>query len=32
MEKGYYLYVDGTIPKPTDAKELLEWKKKTNML
>ena len=27
MEKGYSLYVDGTIPKPTDAKELLEWRK-----
>ena len=28
MEKGYSLYVDGTITKPTNAKELLEWKKK----
>ena len=27
MEKGYSLYVDGTITKPCDAKELLEWKK-----
>ena len=27
MEKGYSLYVDGTITKPTDAKELNEWKK-----
>ena len=27
MEKGYSLYVDGTIPKPSDAKEFFEWKK-----
>ena len=27
MEKGYSLYVDGTITKPIDAKEALEWKK-----
>ena len=27
MEKGYNLYVHGTITKPTDAKELIEWKK-----
>ena len=26
MEKFYSLYVDGTITKPTDAKELIEWK------
>ena len=26
MEKGYSLYVDGTITKPTDAKELNDWK------
>ena len=26
MEKGYSLYVDGTIPKPIDAKELINWK------
>ena len=26
MEKGFSLYVDGTITKPSDAKELLEWK------
>ena len=26
MEKGYSLYVDGTIPKPSDAKESVEWK------
>ena len=25
MEKGYSLYVDGTIPKPTNAKELINW-------
>ena len=25
MEKGYSLYVDGTITKPTDAKELIDW-------
>ena len=27
MEKGFSLYVDGTITKPSDAKELLEWQK-----
>ena len=27
MEKGYRLYVDGTIPKPTDATTLIDWKK-----
>ena len=27
MEKGYSLYVDGTITQPIDAKELIEWKK-----
>ena len=27
MEKGFSLYVDGTITKSTDAKELIEWKK-----
>ena len=26
MEKGLNLYVDGTIPKLTDAKELIDWK------
>ena len=26
MEKGHSLYVDGTITKPSDAKELIEWK------
>lgn len=26
MEKGLNLYVDGTILKPTDAKELIDWK------
>ena len=26
MEKGYSLYADGTITKPTDAKELINWK------
>ena len=25
MEKGLSLYVDGTITKPTDAKELIDW-------
>ena len=25
MEKGYSLCVDGTITKPTDAKELIDW-------
>ena len=25
MEKGYSLYVDGTITKPTDAKPLIDW-------
>ena len=27
MEKGYSLYVDGTITKPNDAKQLIEWQK-----
>ena len=27
MEKGYSLYVDGTITKPTNAKELIDWKR-----
>ena len=26
MEKGYSLYVDGTITQPSDAKELIGWK------
>ena len=26
MEKGYSLYVDGTVSKPTDAKEIINWK------
>lgn len=26
MAKGINLYVDGTIPKPTNAKELIDWK------
>ena len=26
MQKGLSLYVDGTITKPTDAKELIDWK------
>ena len=26
MEKSYNIYVDGTITKPIDAKELIEWK------
>ena len=25
MEKGLSLYVDGTITKPIDAKELIDW-------
>ena len=25
MEKGYSLYVDGTITKPIDAKPLIDW-------
>ena len=25
MEKGYSLYVDGTITQPSDAKELIQW-------
>ena len=25
IEKGYSLYVDGTITKPTDAKPLIDW-------
>ena len=31
MEKGYSLYVDGTITQPSDAKELIEWKKIDNL-
>ena len=27
MEKVYSLYVDGTITKLTDAKEIIEWRK-----
>lgn len=26
MAKGLNLYVDGTIPKPTDANKLIDWK------
>ncbi|MDF3675399.1 hypothetical protein [Enterobacter hormaechei] len=25
MEKRFSLYVDGTITKPTDGKELIDW-------
>ena len=25
MEKGFSLYVEGKIPKPNDAKELIDW-------
>ena len=31
MEKGYSLYVDGTITKPSDAKEFIDWKQKDQL-